>query len=201
LNFNFEFCNYKKGAPKMSTKQIEKPTKAVLVDTRCRYVSASGRRCRALAARDTSRVSGLSAFCIPHSQLDQQFVNTDSVVEELFAGADNFRTAVAVNDVLGRLFILQAQNRIPIRNAMALAYTAQVILSSLETLCDEVVRVRGRASHNAIINSAFNAVYHPRHTEEDQEEAEEENAAADQSGQQKSSFQEQVDAVVNILRG
>jgi hypothetical protein len=189
----------------MSTKQIEKPAKAVLVDTRCRYVSASGRRCRSLAARDTSRVSGLSAFCIPHSQLEQQFLNTDAIVEELFAGAENFRTAVGVNEVLGRLFILQAQNRIPIRNAMALAYTAQVILSSLETVCDEVVRVRGRSCHNAIINSAFNAAYRPRPTDDDDDDEDEEDEAdqnePDQNDQQKTSFQEQVDAVVNILQG
>ena len=85
----------------MSTKQIEKNAKVVLVDTRCLYVSATGRRCRSLAARDTSRPSGLSAFCIPHSQLEQQYVNIKSFSEELLGDTDNFQTAISVNQVLG----------------------------------------------------------------------------------------------------
>ena len=74
---------------------------------------------------------------------------------------DNFRTAVAVNDVLGRLFVLQAQNRIPIRNAMALSYTAQVILSSIDAVREEVVNAEGEDSHNAIIQTAIDAAYGP----------------------------------------
>jgi hypothetical protein len=157
----------------VSTKQIEKTVKAVLVDNRCQYLSSSGRRCRSLAARDTSRASGLSNFCVSHSQLEQQYINTKSVTKELLGGMDNFRSAVAVNDVLGRLFVLQAQNRIPVRNAMALAYTAQVILSSLQTVSDEVVRVYGRPVHNQLVHAAFSKASSNQEPEEAEEEAEE----------------------------
>jgi hypothetical protein len=163
----------------MSTKQIEeteKTAKAVLVnspvDTRCLYVSATGRRCRSLAARDTSRPSGLSAFCVPHSQLEQQYVNIKSVCEELLGDTDNFQTAISVNEVLGRLFVLQAQNRIPIRNAMALAYTAQVIISGLEKVREEYCIVND-GTHNELIETAISRTDRA-HDDEDDEQSEEE---------------------------
>jgi hypothetical protein len=182
----------------MSAKQIEKTAKAVLVnttattviDTRCLYVSATGRRCRSLAARDTSRPSGLSSFCVPHSQLEQQYVNIESVSEELLGNADNFLTAVGINRVLGRLLVLQAQNRIPIRNAMALAYTAQVILSSLDAVRDDFLRVEARGTHNTMIRAAIHNSYAARAEEESE---------AEQPAEKKSDFQSQVDAAVNIL--
>jgi len=193
----------------MSTKQIEKTVKAVLVDNRCQYLSSSGRRCRSLSARDTSRASGLSNFCVSHSQLEQQYINTKSVTKELFGDMDNFRTAVAVNDVLGRLFLLQAQNRIPIRNAMALAYTAQVILSSIDAVREEVVNAEGEDSHLGIIQKAINAAYGPLEDddaeedeaeEQDAEESEEEDEE-DQVEEKKSNSQSQLDAAVKILTG
>jgi hypothetical protein len=190
----------------MSTKQIEKTVKAVLVDNRCQYLSSTGRRCRSLAARDSSRASGLSNFCVSHSQLEQQYINSKSVVKELLGKMDNFRTAVAVNDVLGRLFVLQAQNRIPIRNAMALAYTAQVILSSIDAVREEVVNAESEDSHNAIVQTAIDAAYGP--LEDDEEESEEQDVEkseeeheADQAEEKKTTFQSQVDAVVKILGG
>jgi hypothetical protein len=119
---------------------------------------------------------------------------------------DNFRTAVAVNDVLGRLFVLQAQNRIPIRNAMALAYTAQVILSSIDAVSEEVVNAESEDSHNAIVQTAIDAAYGP--LEDDEEESEEQDVEkseeeheADQAEEKKTTFQSQVDAVVKILGG
>jgi hypothetical protein len=156
----------------VSTEQIEEVVTPVLVDARCQFMTSSGRRCRNFAARDTSRASGLSTFCIPHSQLDQQFVNTKSVSEELLGDTDNFQTAISVNEVLGRLFVLQAQNRIPVRNAMALAYTAQVILSSLEKVRDEYHDVGDPGSHDEIIETAIGRTYCAQDEEDDEEDDE-----------------------------
>jgi hypothetical protein len=156
----------------MSTEQIEEVVTPVLVDARCQFMTSSGRRCRNFAARDTSRASGLSTFCIPHSQLDQQFVNTKSVSEELLGDTDNFQTAISVNEVLGRLFVLQAQNCIPVRNAMALAYTAQVILSSLEKVRDEYHDVGDPGSHDEIIETAIGRTYCAQDEEDDEEDDE-----------------------------
>jgi hypothetical protein len=194
----------------MSTEQIEEVVTPVLVDTRCQFMTSSGRRCRNFAARDTSRASGLSTFCVPHSQLDQQFVNTKSVAEELLGNTQDFRTAVSVNDVLGRLFVLQAQNRIPIRNAMALAYTAQVILSSIETVRDEVISAEGQDSHEELILTAINKAYGDQ--EEDEEEEDEEESGeeiAEQENQEephqlpatREEFDAQVAAAVKIRNG
>jgi hypothetical protein len=173
----------------MPSKQITKSVKAVIVDNRCQYNSSSGRRCRNLAARDTSRASGLSNFCVSHSQLEQQYINTKSVTKELLGDMDNFRTAVAVNDVLGRLFVLQAENRIPIRNAMALSYTAQVILSSIDAVREEVVSAEGEESHDAIIQTAIDAAYGPQE-EDDEEENEEESDEQNEESEKQDAKQE-----------
>jgi hypothetical protein len=101
---------------------------------------------------------------------------------------DNFRTAVAVNDALGRLFALQAQNRIPIRNAMALAYTAQVILSSIDAVREEVVNAEGEDSHRGIIQKAIDAAYGP--LKSDDEKAEEENDQEESDQEQQKDEQE-----------
>ena len=119
---------------------------------------------------------------------------------------DNFRSAVAVNDVLGRLFVLQAQNRIPIRNAMALAYTAQVILSSLETVCDEVVCVRGRSTHNQLIHVAFHKACSRQAAEEDEQESEETEEEEVQNEVQNNKEENRkperpLDAAIRILQG
>lgn len=196
----------------MSTEQIEKAVTPVLVDTRCQFMTSSGRRCRNFAARDTSRASGLSTFCIPHSQLDQQFVNTKSVAEELLGNTQDFRTAVSMNDVLGRLFVLQAQNRIPIRNAMALAYTAQVILSSIQTVRDEVVSAEGQDSHEELILAAISKSYGNQEEDEEEEEVvveESEEEIAEQKEQEEAhqlpasreEFDAQVAAAVKIRNG
>src|SRR5580704_6998791 len=102
---------------KMSPKPSAKPSTTLVIDDRCKYVAASGRRCRAHVARDTSRTAGYSAFCLPHSQMEQQFLNAKSVAKELIGPVDDFRTHHAVNEVLGKLLILVAENRIPLRNA------------------------------------------------------------------------------------
>ena len=102
---------------------------------------------------------------------------------------------LTANEVLGRLFVLQAQNRIPVRNAMALAYTAQVILSSLETVREEYRCVQGRGTHNEIIHTAISRACGVE-TEEDKEEAE-----ADQQEEMKNDLEAQVDAAVKILEG
>jgi hypothetical protein len=196
----------------MSTEQIEESPKAVLVnttvDTRCLYVSATGRRCRSLAARDTSRPSGLSAFCIPHSQLEQQYVNIKSVSEELLGGTDSFQTAISVNQVLGRLFVLQAQNRIPVRNAMALSYTAQVILSSLEKVREEYRNVND-GTHNEIIETAISRTFRIE-AEDDEEQSEQEQEGEVESNGEvepyqlpatRAEFDAQVAAAAKILGG
>lgn len=113
----------------MSAKKITEVKKAVINDGRCKHLTASGRQCTALAARDTSRVSGYSTFCLAHSQQEQQYIDSKKVAAELIGDLDDFRTYHAVTEVLGKLLILLANNRIPLRNANSIAYICQLLLT------------------------------------------------------------------------
>lgn len=143
----------------MPTKPSAKPNTSITIDPRCQYVAASGRRCKSPAARDTTRASGFSAFCLPHSQMEQQYLDAKSVSNELLGPVFDFRTDLAVNEVLGRLFILVAENRIPLRNATALAYICQLILASHTGLRYELNMRSGESGERFIINAAVEMLY------------------------------------------
>jgi hypothetical protein len=153
----------------MSPKPSAKPSTAILIDDRCKYVAASGRRCRANVARDTSRASGYSAFCLPHSQMEQQFLDTKSVAEDLIGPINDFRTNLCVNEVLGNLLKLVAQNRIPIRHATTLAYICQLLLTSNPGVHEEMILSGGNQYKLQIINSSMKTMYG---SDDEEEEAE-----------------------------
>ena len=157
----------------MSPKPSAKSTAALVIDDRCKYVAASGRRCRAHVARDTSRASGYSAFCLPHSQMEQQFLNAKSVAKDLIGPIDDFRTNTAVNEVLGHLLKLVAENRIPLRNANALSYICQLLLSSNEGVRHETILVGGEDYEERIINDTMDTMW-GKSDDDDDDEAEEE---------------------------
>lgn len=187
----------------MSPKSTAKITTEIVIDPRCKYVAASGRRCRALASRDTSRASGYSAFCLPHAQMEQQFLNAESVAEDLIGPIVDFRTNLCVNEVLGNLLKLVAQNRIPIRHANTLAYICQLILSSNPGARQEMILSGGKAYELQIINTSMDTMYGG--SEDDEEESDEENSEKEseknQPAPKKTNFQSQVDAAVKILNG
>jgi hypothetical protein len=187
----------------------------IVVDTRCKYVASSGRRCRVQAARDTSRASGFSAFCLPHAQMEQQYLDSKSVAEELIGDLDDFRTSHAINEVLGKLFILVAQNRIPLRNASALSYICQLLLSSTPGVRGEL-QLKGDEEELFVLNRTTNLMWGEDDDDQDEKsheknEDESENNESDQrtgqnendknAAEQKSNFQNQVDAAVKILDG
>ena len=177
---------------------------AIVVDTRCKYIASSGRRCRAQAARDTSRASGFSAFCLPHAQMEQQYLNAESVAEELIGDLDDFRTSHAINEVLGKLFILVAQNRIPLRNASALSYICQLLLNSTTGVRGEL-QLKGDEEELFVLNRTTDLMWgkddDDQESEEQDEEESEEDGKAAQPEEKKSAFQSQVDAAVKILGG
>ena len=156
----------------MPTKKPTKPQSTIVPDNRCKYVASSGRRCRVPAARDTSRASGYSAFCLPHSQMEQQYLEAESVSEELIGKVYDFWTTYAVNDVLGRLLVLVAENRIPLRNATAVAYICQLLLTSNVGLRYEYNVRAGREGERFLIDHAIDMI-HPQPKEEETEDEEE----------------------------
>ena len=110
------------------------------VDSRCRYKTADGRRCTMLKMDDHP------SLCYTHWR--QQLVQTESydhegAAAELLGSIEDFNTATAVNQALGRLFALLARNRIPPRNAAILAYIGQLLLNSLPAVDRETMRAEG----------------------------------------------------------
>jgi hypothetical protein len=110
-------------------------------DNRCTFTSPSGYRCRGLRAHDHP------FLCSRHAQtaarresLDKQQALLDvdaDVSADLLGTVENFRTAAAVNDTLGKLLLLLARNRISPRRGAVLAYTCQLLLQSLGGVKEE----------------------------------------------------------------
>ena len=190
----------------MSSKPAE-PSTSMVIDTRCKYVGASGRRCRALAARDTSRASGFSAFCLSHALMEQQYLNSKSVAKDLIGPLDDFRTYHAVNEVLGKLLILVAQNRIPLRNANSLSYICQLLLASTPGVRYELNLKGGEREELHVVKRTMDLMFGEDDDDEEAEDNEEsgEQNESDRPGQepveQTNNFQDQVAAAVKILDG
>jgi hypothetical protein len=159
----------------MSPGTSAKTSTEIVIDTRCRYVAASGRRCRTLASRDTSRASGYSAFCLAHAQMEQQFLDAKSVAKELIGPIVDFRTNLSVNDVLGNLLKLVAENRIPLRNAQTLAYICQLLLTSNPGVRYETNLSGGEEYELKIINNSIDTMY-GGNDDDDEEETKEESS-------------------------
>ena len=171
----------------MSPNPSAKPSTSILIDARCKYVAASGRRCRALASRDTSRSSGYSAFCLPHSQMEQQFLDAESVTEDLIGPIVDYRTNTAINEVLGNLLKIVAQNRIPLRSANTLSYICQLLLNSNEGVRHETNLVGGKNYELKIINDSMDAMWGKPDEEEDKEKPKAGDAAKKEAGDQSKS--------------
>ncbi len=158
-----------------------KPDAITTDNTRCQHMTADGRRCRA------ARLSGKSVFCTSHSQQEQQYINSKSVAAELIGDLDDFRTYHAANAVLGKLLILVAQNRIPLRNATALAYICQLLLTSNLGVRNETALRSGKAGELFIVERALDQIYGPDEDDEPEEKETEAKPVSTQPPQQKAS--------------
>ena len=77
------------------------------LDNRCHHTSADGRRCRML------RREGDPSLCPEHRRQQlQPETNPATVAVELLGSIEDFQSATAINQALGRLFALLAGNRI-----------------------------------------------------------------------------------------
>jgi hypothetical protein len=196
----------------MSPKASAKTSTSIVVDARCQYVAASGRRCRTHSSRDTSRASGYSAFCLPHAQMEQQFLDASSVAQDLIGPLSDFRTNMSVNRVLGKLLKLVAQNRLPFRNANTLAYICQLLLTSNPGVRYETNLTGGEEYEIKIIDHTMDRMYGTSTSkveyeeEDDEEEGKEAKAETVQQPMQTkaaplNSFEDLVAAGVRLLDG
>src|SRR5882672_6840357 len=93
------------------------------VATPCQFQFSDGRNCRML------RSPAHSSFCAFHARQELQLLESQRLGDEISTPLHgNFLTATDINHVLGKLFTAAAQDRIPLRTAMALTYMAQVML-------------------------------------------------------------------------
>jgi hypothetical protein len=93
---------------------------------RCQQINAHGRQCRSLRGADHP------SLCSYHAREESQKNNNPlALAVDLLGPIHDFRTGVSINHVLGKLLVLLATDRIPMRNAAVLAYVCQLLLQSL----------------------------------------------------------------------
>ncbi len=106
-------------------------------DSRCQHKTAAGRRCR------MPRMQADASLCYKHRWQLQPAPRPETVAAELLGPIEDFKTATAVNQALGRLFALVAAHRIAPRHAAVLAYIAQLLFTTLPYVKEETTRTEG----------------------------------------------------------
>lgn len=116
---------------------------------RCIHTDALNRRCTGLRAK------GKYGLCPTHATEARQLREAESIAQELFGNTTELNTTVAINHTLGKLFELTAANRIPQRRAALLAYIGQLLLHSIGSVKEEIIRGEGGDSWEAQIRNAL----------------------------------------------
>ena len=104
-------------------------------DHQCQFQNARGQRCNMLvdAAHRPANGSATSTLCAYHAdrlRTTVPAVDPEVLAAELLTDIDSFTTADEVNLFLGNLVRQLARKRIARRDAIALAYISQLILTS-----------------------------------------------------------------------
>ncbi len=115
----------------------------------CTYRSPSGRRCR------LPRADSQSALCLRHAKLEQQSRDVSQTAAELQTLTGEFKTATDVNHVLGKLFTLLSNDRIPPRKGAVLAYVGQLIVQTLPGVKREIQNVQGLSAWDQTVQRAL----------------------------------------------
>lgn len=95
--------------------------------SRCTHRSASGSRCRAIPS------SG-SPLCAVHAKADAVRREADDLTATLTGGLDEFTSAAPINQLLSRLLLLLAQDRLSPRRGAVMAYTANLLLRTVSVM-------------------------------------------------------------------
>jgi hypothetical protein len=99
--------------------------------TQCNHRSTVGRRCHMLLAPDHP------SLCAFHARVESKAETAhdrEVAAVELLAGIDNLHTPASVNLFLANLLKQVARNRIPRKNAIAMAYISQLLLNSISVM-------------------------------------------------------------------
>ena len=114
--------------------------------SQCQHISPKGRRCHMLIDTNHRPANGTArpALCAYHAErlrATVPAVDPEVVADELLTDISSFTTADEVNLFLGNLVRQLARKRIARRDAIALAYISQLILTSQTAMAKE------RAAH------------------------------------------------------
>ena len=111
-------------------------------DLHCQHISPKGRRCHMLIDQNHQFPNGARrpALCAYHAdrlKAAVPVVDPEVLAAELLGDIDSFTTADEVNLFLGNLVKQLARKRIARRDAIALAYISQLILTSQTAMAKE----------------------------------------------------------------
>lgn len=99
--------------------------------SRCQHRTSTRRRCRLRV------VDAHSGLCFRHAQLQLQKLEVPDLSPDLVGTLTGFTSAADINQVLSKLLILLAQNRISPRRAAVLAYISNLLLRTLPAIGKE----------------------------------------------------------------
>jgi hypothetical protein len=124
-------------------------TRGALRDDLCQFSFSDGRTCR------MPRSPKHQNLCVFHARAEHELLAADEAAKRLVSRSGEFKTASDINRVLGRLFSLMAQNRIPRGEAVSLAYVAQLLLQSIPHVRDEILDSVGERTWRATVQRAL----------------------------------------------
>jgi hypothetical protein len=106
------------------------------------------------------RTDGHPSLCLQHQRQQlRRESHPETIAAELLGPIEDFKTATAVNQALGRLFALAADNRIPPRNAAILAYICQLLLNTTVPAVEREIMVsKGSDAWECAIRQALRSL-------------------------------------------
>ncbi len=110
----------------------QQPAQPATDSTKCRFHTASGRRCRLPV------VDSRSALCFRHSALRNLEPDTADLSSDFAGLLTDPQSAVQINNFLARLISLTIQHRISPRRAAALAYMGNLLIRTLRPVDREL---------------------------------------------------------------
>ena len=115
---------------------------STIVDSHCQHISPKGNRCHMLIDQNHRPANGAQrpTLCAYHAnrlRATVSVVDPEVLAAELLTDIDSFTTADEVNLFLGNLVRQLARKRIARRDAIALAYISQLILTSQTAMAKE----------------------------------------------------------------
>jgi hypothetical protein len=119
-----------------------------LTTNQCTHINGAGRRCRMILAPDHD------TLCAHH--LQQHIANQpdpETLAAELLESTGNLNTADRVNALLANVVKQLARQRIDRRDALAIGYLAQLLLSTVPGVQKEYQAIRAAEAKQALRKS------------------------------------------------